>query len=208
MPTEAAELTLLAEDIAGCSACFPDGGNAPVFVHRPGARVLVIGQAPSLTDSRTGSTFSGPGGKRLRAWLDQAGIPEADVSFSALTKCYPGKSSGGKGDRTPTRGEIAACRGFLVREVRALRPRVVLLIGGMASNELLRRAPLADLVGNVFDGSSSALIAAAAEEPAGISVVPLPHCSGASLWLNRPEHQELLGTAIDELRGLYAAVTV
>ena len=204
--TDTHELPLLASDIAGCSACFPDGGNVPVFAHRPGARVMVIGQAPSLTDSRTGRTFSGPGGKRLRTWLEQAGVPEADVSFSALTKCYPGKSPGGQGDRTPTRGEIAACRGFLEREVRALRPRIVLLIGGMAINELLRRAPLAEVVGKVFDGSSSRLIADAADESRGVSVVPLPHCSGASLWLNRPEHQELLAAAIDEIRGLCAAL--
>jgi uracil-DNA glycosylase len=169
--------------------------------------VLVVGQAPSLTDSRTGSTFSGLGGKRLRAWLDQAGVPEEDVSFSALTKCYPGKSSGGKGDRAPTRVEIAACRPFLEREIRALRPRIVLLVGGMAVNELLCRAPLARLVGQAFDASESAVIADATDEPDSVSVVPLPHCSGASLWLNRPEHQALLADAIRQVRNAYASLT-
>lgn len=207
MRSDAEELALLGDDIAGCSACFADGGAVPVFAHRTGARVLVIGQAPSLTDSRTRSTFSGPGGRRLRAWLDEAGVPEEDVSFSALTKCYPGKSPGGKGDRAPTRVEIAACRPFLEREIRALRPRIVLLVGAMAINELLRRAPLADLVGQAFDGSSSILIAHASDEPGSVLVVPLPHCSGASLWLNRPEHQALLADAIHQIRNAYASIT-
>ncbi len=183
---EAAELRLLREDLASCSLCFPDGGNTPVATHREGGRVLVIGQAPSLTDSRTGTTFSGPGGKRLRAWLDEAGVPHDDVSFSALTKCYPGRSPGGKGDRTPTRVELVACRGFLEREIGALQPRVVLLVGGMAVRELLSKHTLAHVVGEVFPGSASPLVTKALHDSDSVAVVPLPHCSGASLWLNRP----------------------
>ncbi len=189
----------LAADIASCSACFPAGENRPVFVHQPSSRVMIVGQAPSLTDSETGRTFSGPGGKRLRGWLADAGVPEEEVSFSALTKCYPGRSAGGKGDRVPTRGEIAACRSFLQREIDALSPGIMLLVGGLAVAEFLGRAPLADGVGRVFLGEGVRTLRVGS----AVSVVPLPHCSGASLWLNRPEHRELLGAAIGRIRELY-----
>jgi uracil-DNA glycosylase family 4 len=198
---ELSDLLALAEEINGCSACFPDGGNRPVFVHAPGSRVMIVGQAPSLTDSETGRTFSGPGGKRLRQWLADAGVPEEDVSFSALTKCYPGRSASGKGDRVPSRGEILACRGFLEREIRVLDPAILLLVGGLAIAEFLGRAPLADVVGKAFDGTSVKMCRVAPS----VSVVPLPHCSGASLWLNRPEHRDLLDVAIDRIRELYAS---
>jgi uracil-DNA glycosylase len=200
-------LRVLGADIASCSTCFPAGGNTPVVAIRPNARVLVIGQAPSLTDSRTGQTFSGPGGKRLRAWLEEAGVPLKDVSFSALTKCYPGRSAGGKGDRTPTRVEVQACRGFLEREVAVLQPRIVLLVGGMAIKELLSKQTLDQVVGRVYAGADCPLINDAAADAERVSVVPLPHCSGASLWLNRPEHRALLATALNHVRRLYATLS-
>jgi uracil-DNA glycosylase len=163
---------------------------------------MIVGQAPSLTDSETGRTFSGPGGKRLRQWLADAGVPEDDVSFSALTKCYPGRSASGKGDRVPSRAEIAACRGFLEREIHVLAPRILLLVGGLAITQFLGRSPLADVVGNAYTGAHVKTLGIAPS----VSIVPLPHCSGTSLWLNRPEHRELLGTAVARLRELYASL--
>ncbi len=201
--TDATTMCDLAADIEACSACFPEGGNRPVFRHTSGSRVMIVGQAPSLTDSETGRTFSGPGGKRLREWLADAGVPEEDVSFSALTKCYPGRSAGGKGDRVPSRQEIAACRPFLAREVLALDPRLLLLVGGVAITEVLGRAPLADVVGRVFAGASVKTMRLGPR----VSVVPLPHCSGASLWLNKAEHRDLLGAAVRQIRDLYASIT-
>lgn len=182
-------LETLHEEIRDCRKCFPEGGNRPVVSPIVRSKAVVIGQAPSLTDSRTGRPFSGPGGKRLMDWMRRAGLDESDIYFSALTKCYPGRSPSGKGDRTPNRIELANCRPHLSAELDSLKPRLILLVGGMAIREFLDNRPLKEVVGKVFPLFNS-------------WAVPLPHCSGASLWLNDSHHQALLERAIQQMRHL------
>ncbi len=183
-------------EVRACRLCFPEGGNRPVAAGPADAVAMVIGQAPSLTDSQSGRAFSGPGGKRLREWFARAGLPERDVYLSALTKCYPGPSASGKGDRAPSRQEVLNCRPHLLGEVEALQPRIVLLVGGMAIREFLGRGPLSDHVGMAFRASEHEPFATLLAGPEHRWIVPLPHCSGASLWLNRPEHRALLDRAL------------
>jgi uracil-DNA glycosylase len=128
--------------------------------------------------------------------LSQAGWQEPDFRstqyLSAVTKCYPGKGKGGKGDRVPTRSEQKLCAPFLERELALVRPRLVLPVGGLAVRRFLgsRARRLADVVGAVF------------ELEKGRWIVPLPHPSGASLWLNRPENRERVDRALGQIRRL------
>lgn len=189
--------------ILGCSQCFPEGGNRPVIDELGDARAMVVGQAPSRTDEESRRPFTGPGGRRLRAWLRDAGLGDEDVYFSALTKCYPGRGSAGKGDRAPAKSELAACRPFLVSELRLVRPRIVLPVGGLAIRALLSQNRLSDCVGNAYraeDCPGYAALTGDAHSDAWI--VPLPHCSGASLWLNHPENVRLLERAIRHVSSL------
>ena len=160
---------------------------------------MIIGQAPSRTDERTGKMFSGPGGKRLREWLRRAGISETDVYFSALTRCYPGPSRSGKGDRAPTRQEIRNCRPHLLEELSALQPKRILLVGGMAVREFLGPGPLAQHVGKLIAADRVPPFSEQLRRPERTLLAPLPHCSGASLWLNKPEHRTLLDRALQAL---------
>jgi len=166
---------------------------------------MVIGQAPSRTDAQTGRPFSGPGGARLRAWLQQAGIEENEVYYSALTKCYPGAGSNGKGDRPPTREERAHCRPFLVDEVALVSPELILLVGALAIREFLGAGALASFIGKAYPiGASRRLVALFGGKTRAQWAVPLPHCSGASLWLNDPDHQTLLNRALEQIRTILA----
>ena len=65
-----------------------------------GTAVMVVGQAPGVTESEVGRPFNGPSGRRLFRWLAQAGWEEgafrATQYMSAVTKCYTGKGKGGK----------------------------------------------------------------------------------------------------------------
>src|SRR2546421_6214633 len=150
----------------------------PIYRGRVDAPILVIGQAPGRMEMVRGLPFIGPSGRRLMAWAAQAGFPEQEFRekcyFSAITKCYPGP--GAKGDRRPTPREVALCRPHLLAPLPLLNPKVVLLIGQMAIETFLEKRPLQEWVGRV-------------EEHGGRYWIPLPHPSGASLWLNRPEHQ-------------------
>jgi uracil-DNA glycosylase len=130
-------------------------------------------------------------------------MDESDVYFSALTKCYPGTSVNGKGDRAPTRDEVLNCRPFLAREASCVSAELVLLVGGMAIREFLGAGTLASFVGNAYSIADCPRLAALAVEDASARwVVPLPHCSGASLWLNDAQHKSLLNRALAQIRTL------
>jgi len=191
------ELTALAEDVRGCRACVDAGLLGAANPIRPGIiaepRILLIGQAPGPVTDRKGYHFAGPAGRFLEQWLQRAGFPSGyfreHVYLSSLTRCFPGKSPSGNGDRQPSAAEIALCRRFLDRELQMLQPRVVLLVGKMAIDAFLGKQPLTATVGRVFERD-------------GRVYVPLPHASGVSRWLNAPENRALLDQALSELSRL------
>jgi uracil-DNA glycosylase len=152
------------------------------------APILVIGQAPGRTEKERGLPFVGPSGRRLMGWMARAGFSEQEFReksyFSAITKCFPGPAA--KGDRRPTPREIALCRPHLLAPLPLLDPKVVLLIGQMAIEAFLEKRPLKKWVGQVA-------------ERAGRYWIPLPHPSGASLWLNQPENRALVDQALEKL---------
>jgi uracil-DNA glycosylase len=155
---------------------------------------MVVGQAPGVTEAEAGRPFNGPSGRRLFRWLAEAGWDEttfrATQYMTAVTKCYPGKARGGKGDRVPTRAEQKLCTPFLEEELRLVQPALIIPVGGLAVRRFLGPVRLAEVVGTRL------------QDPEGRWIVPLPHPSGASLWLNRPENRERVGRAIDHLRRL------
>ena len=156
-------------------------------------RMVLIGQAPGPVTDRLGYHFAGPAGRFLEVWLAQAGFPPGyfreHVYLTSLTRCFPGKSPSGNGDRPPSRAEIALCRRFLEQEFELLQLSVVLLVGKMAIDAFLPKRPLTESVGRVFDVD-------------GRVYVPLPHASGVSRWLNAPENRALLNAALAELSRL------
>lgn len=154
-------------------------------------RVLLVGQAPGLTEVSTRLPFTGPAGKRLEGWFKEAGISRGEVYLSALARCFPGKAPGG-GDRVPSRAMMATCRPHLWRELELLRPEVVVPVGGLAIKELLGIERLSEVVGETIRRD-------------GVVYVPLPHPSGASTWLNAQENRDRLSRALAVLGELVAA---
>jgi uracil-DNA glycosylase len=174
------------ERVRACTRCFPDGDNAPVVDVPKEVRVLLVGQAPGATEVSTRLPFTGPAGKRLMAWFERAGIGREEVFLAALARCFPGKAKGGRGDLPPSRAMMRNCRPHLLREMELLRPKVVVPVGGLAIKELLGLGSLSGAVGGSFVRD-------------GVEYVPLPHPSGASTWLNKPENQERLEEALEKL---------
>ncbi len=180
-------------ELAGYLACArPVAGRQGPF----NAGVMIIGQAPGRLTVARGQMFGGPSGGALERWLLRAGFaPGAlrrEVYLSALTRCDPGRSPAGKGDRKPTAAEVALCRPWLERELALVRPRVILLVGGMAIEAFLGPARLEDIVGRTFERDDATLI-------------PMPHPSGVSRWLNDPAHAALVTRALERLSALRAA---
>jgi uracil-DNA glycosylase len=158
----------------------------------PLPRILVIGQAPGLRATLHDRPFAGAAGEKLRDWLNLGGIPREDfyrqVHFAAITRCYPGRLPGAKGDRVPSPQEQALCRPWLDELIKTLEPQVVLLVGLLAIRTFL--GPVASLTSVV--GTSTVRD--------GVCYIPLPHPSGVSRWLNEPANLAAVARAMENLR--------
>lgn len=180
-----------------CRRCLEAGFSitpGAIFSGPATARVMIVGQAPGITESQAGRPFSGSSGRKLFKWLAEAGWEEetfrATQYMTAITKCYPGKSPGGRGDRAPTRAEQTLCAPFLEQELALVQPEIIVPVGSLAVRRFVGRTRLADAVGT------------AVEDENGRWIVPLPHPSGTSLWLNQPQNRALVHRAIGRLLDL------
>ena len=202
----AAALAAVQREVAGCARCVAAGfipRAHPIFKGEVGNRLMVVGQAPGALAFERPVPYAGASGRTLRGWLARAGFDEGALHgrfyLTSLTKCFPGPSTSGKGDRAPSAAEVALCRGHLDRELALVRPELMLALGRLAATALLGPAPLAELVGTVREA-----------ERAGhrFLALPLPHPSGVSRWLNEPanraRHERALGLLgeLREARGL------
>lgn len=190
-------LSKLHVEMRACRRCQEAGFSitpGAVISGPASARLMIIGQAPGSTECESGRPFSGPSGTRLFDWLEQAGWDEGRFRnthyMTAVTKCYPGRSASGKGDRAPTRAEQELCAPFLERELALVQPKVIVPVGSLATRLLVGSVRLTDVVGTVIE-----------DEP-GRLIMPLPHPSGVNLWLNRRENQERVTKALHHLRQL------
>jgi len=158
----------------------------------PLPRILLIGQAPGLRATLHDRPFAGAAGEKLRDWLEQGGIPREDfyrqIHFAAITRCYPGRLPGAKGDRVPSPQEQALCRPWLDELIKTLQPQVVLLIGLLAIRTFL--GPVASLTAVV--GTSTVRD--------DVCYLPSPHPSGVSRWLNEPANLAAVARAMEILR--------
>ncbi len=166
----------------------------------PVPRILLIGQAPGLRATITDRPFAGISGDKLRAWFELGGIARADfyrkIHFAAVTRCYPGRLPGARGDRLPSIDEQALCRPWLDGTMRIVKPEIVLLVGMLAIRTYLGRVP-----------SLSASVGTA-EFRGGVRYLPLPHPSGVSRWLNESQNVAAVGRAMDLLRGWVDALNL
>jgi uracil-DNA glycosylase len=155
-------------------------------------RILLVGQAPGLRATNENRPFAGIAGDKLRAWFELGGVPREDfwrkIHFSAVTKCYPGRLPGARGDRVPTPQEQALCRPWLDAQLAILKPDIVLLVGMLAIQTFLGSVP-----------SLTAVVGTAVIKD-GVRYLPLPHPSGVSRWLNEPENIQAVQRAMSILR--------
>ena len=95
--------------------------------------LFLIGQAPGVKEPAAQKNFAWTAGKRLFQWFLTIGMPEEKIRqyayITAVTKCYPGKAKGGKGDRKPNPQEIENCAPYSEEALRLVSPSVVVLIG-------------------------------------------------------------------------------
>jgi len=130
---EGDSLAAIAREVGACSRC-PLGATRTHAVPGEGAEtppILFIGEGPGETEDRFGRPFIGPAGELLTRIIEKMGFPRSEVFITNVVKCRP------PGNRVPTPVEAAACRPFLDRQIRLLKPRVIVCLGKPATNFLL-----------------------------------------------------------------------
>lgn len=180
-----------------CDRCQLNGSRTQV-VPAEGprtARLFLVGEAPGPDEDAQGRPFVGRAGKILRRSLDAAGIPADDVWISNTVKCFPHDlvEGGKRRIRKPSTEEATACRPWLRAEVKALRPALLVALGGTAAQELTGQRGIK--IGDVRGKRLSAR-----DELGGVPVVVTYHPSG--LRYGHATEQDL----VDDLRAAYAHV--
>lgn len=211
----------LDRDIRGCIRCagllapHPEDPPAvltsvtpkPVVSRLMRAPVMLVGQAPGLTEYRTEQPFSGQAGREVRKLFAEAGLHPSKfdevVYQTSAVKCFPGRKQNGEKweDRPPCSAMLGNCSDFLGRQIRVVRPEIIVLLGLIAIkcfDKLLKRPStrrLSDVVGT-------------SEIWVGIRIVYLAHTSGGSRWHNKLENKAkqtrgkaILGSCLASLQG-------
>lgn len=179
---------------AACGACRRCGlwqGRQRVVISRgdPGARLMLIGEAPGAQEDATGLPFVGRAGQLLDQLLAGANLDSnRDLFICNVVKCRPANN------RKPTGAEMAACRPWLDRQISLVNPPLILLAGASALEGVLGiRGGITKLRGQWRQGSGEAL--------AGRWLMPLFHPSyllrnpsqrqGGPRWLTDQDLQEV-----------------
>ncbi len=153
-PVEAPEPAETARDWAGlqeavrtCTKCgLHRGRTQTVFgVGSHDADLLIIGEAPGVEEDRKGEPFVGRAGLLLNAMLGAIHLAREDVYIANILKCRP------PNNRDPKPDEAATCTPYLERQIELLQPRVILALGRIAAQWLLKSdSPIGRLRGQEF----------------------------------------------------------
>src|ERR1700694_4853612 len=185
-----------------CHVCVDEGiipEANPTFEGRWGAPFFLVGQAPGPVERESRRPFSGRAGKELDRWMLRAGF-ESPAEFrrltyiAALMRCFPGRNRTGTGDLKPPPAAVANCAHWLDAELELLKPKVLILVGQLAIARFLGPGTLESRVGRTF-GTRPLM-------------VPLPHPSGQSRWLNDHANRARLEKALTILAKLRAEALV
>ena len=169
----------LTDQISDCRLCagrFAVTATAhaprPVVWFRPGARLLIVGQAPGARVHASGKPFDDPSGQRLRDWM---GIPPETfydrdrIAIVPMAFCFPGYNAKGADLPPPP----ICAQTWRAQVMAQLNPRLTLLVGGHAQRwHLGSKGSVADTVAGWRDHAPA--------------VFPLPHPSWRNTgWLKR-----------------------
>jgi uracil-DNA glycosylase family 4 len=136
----------LRAQVAACRQCgLCETRSQTVFgVGDRGSRLMVVGEAPGAEEDRQGEPFVGRAGKLLDAMLFALGRPREQVYIANILKCRP------PNNRDPRPEEVAACEPYLQRQLELLQPELILAVGRIAAQNLLKSdAPVGKLRGRV-----------------------------------------------------------
>jgi len=144
-----AALKIIREDLGECTRCklHKQGRKQIVFgVGNPRAELMFVGEGPGADEDAQGEPFVGRAGQLLNNMIKAMGLQREDVYIANVVKCRP------PGNRTPEPDECDTCSPFLMRQIAAIKPKVVVALGATAAKNLLAmNSSLGELRGRFYD---------------------------------------------------------
>jgi DNA polymerase len=144
----AAALKLIREDLGDCTRCKLHKGRTKIVfgVGDPHAELMFVGEGPGADEDAQGEPFVGRAGQLLNNMIKAMGLRREDVYIANVVKCRP------PGNRTPEPDECDTCSPFLMRQIAAIKPKVVVALGATAAKNLLAmNSSLGELRGRFYD---------------------------------------------------------
>lgn len=133
LPESAETIEDIHADIGNCTRCALHEGRTKI-VHSTGNRqadLMFIGEAPGADEDAQGEPFVGRAGQLLNKIIEAIDLKREDVFIGNINRCRP------PGNRAPTLEEAATCKPFLLREIAIVRPKVIVVLGNTACQNLL-----------------------------------------------------------------------
>ena len=144
-----AALKLIREDLGDCTRCklHQQGRKQIVFgVGNPRAELMFVGEGPGADEDAQGEPFVGRAGQLLNNMIKAMGLRREDIYIANIVKCRP------PGNRTPEPDECDTCSPFLMRQIAAIKPKVIVALGATAAKNLLAmNSSLGELRGHWYD---------------------------------------------------------
>lgn len=146
----------LRTECLACEACELCKTRTQVVfgVGNPEAEVLFIGEAPGKNEDEQGEPFVGRAGKLLDEMLAMIGLQRENIYITNSVKCRPPEN------RDPLNTEKDACRGYLRRQVKLMRPKIIVCLGRISAMEFIREDfKISQEHGQFFDKNGTLMMA-------------------------------------------------
>ena len=155
LTTPAEALRAQEAKLQGCRNCkLCEGRHTVVFGSgNPQADLVVIGEGPGADEDAQGLPFVGRAGQLLTKMLESVKLTRDEVFITNTVLCRP------PGNRNPEADELAACAPFLADKLAVIQPKVILTLGSVATQAMLRtKEPIGKLRGRMHAYGNAVLI--------------------------------------------------
>ena len=143
------------------------------------SEIFFIGEAPGRNEDLQGLPFVGRAGKLFDELLNSVDLTRKEVYITNILKCRPPKN------RNPLKSEIEQCRGYLEKQIKIIKPKIIVTLGNFASSFVfdlfkLNNSKISEIHGKVFQSK---------KEDTDIKIIPQYHPAFA---IYNPNNKKIL----------------
>jgi DNA polymerase len=131
-------LDAVASEVIVCPKCslWKTRKNAVPGEGNPESQIMFIGEAPGQSEDMEGKPFVGAAGKFLETLLSEIGLSRNDVFICNIVKCRPPRN------REPMPNEIQTCTPYLDRQIKIIKPKIIVTLGNYSTAYIFSKANL------------------------------------------------------------------